>query len=249
MRAILTYHSVDPSGSAISIAAAEFRRHVEWLGSGRVRVASLESLLAADAGNDTVALTFDDGFANFAAEAWPPLRERGWPVTLFVVSDHVGGTNAWGGRAPASVPALPLLDWDSLGRLAEDGVTLGAHSRTHPDLTQQSDAALADELAGSADAIAARTGRRPASFAFPYGATDDRVETAAAARFALAVTTELRPLGPAERPHALPRLDTFYLRDGTRLALWGSRAFRRWLAFRHGLRRMRAALARAGSPA
>ncbi len=245
MRAILTYHSVDPSGSAISLDAGAFRRHVDWLATGRVRVVPLAEI-ARGGGDDAVALTFDDGFANFRDTAWPPLRERGWPATLFVVSGHAGGTNAWGGRDAPGIPTLPLLGWDALGALAEQGVTLGAHSRTHPDLTALDDGALAEQMTGSADDIAARTGRRPEAFAYPYGATDGRVEAAAAGTFRLAVTTELRALDGTERPHALPRLDTFYLREPGRLERWGSSGFRRWLAFRAGLRRLRAAL-RAGT--
>ena len=38
MRAILTYHSIDESGSPISVDPDAFRRHVRWLASGRVRV-------------------------------------------------------------------------------------------------------------------------------------------------------------------------------------------------------------------
>ena len=37
MKAILTYHSIDESGSVISIPEATFRRHVAWLAAGRVR--------------------------------------------------------------------------------------------------------------------------------------------------------------------------------------------------------------------
>ena len=33
MIGILTYHSIDPSGSAISLDEACFRRHVDWLAS------------------------------------------------------------------------------------------------------------------------------------------------------------------------------------------------------------------------
>ena len=56
MRAILTYHSIDESGSPISVAPAAFRRHVEWLASGRVRVVSLEEIVRLNDAVDAVAL-------------------------------------------------------------------------------------------------------------------------------------------------------------------------------------------------
>src|SRR5437867_8920915 len=131
MRAILTYHSIDASGSPISVDPEAFAGHVAWLGSARVRVVGLDALLAAGEGEDLVALSFDDGFENFATRAAPALLERGFPVTLFVVSEHTGRTNEWGGRSQPRIPTLPLLDWDALGRLVEQGVSLGSHTRTH----------------------------------------------------------------------------------------------------------------------
>lgn len=248
MRGILTYHSVDPSGSAISIDEDAFRRHVAWLASGAVRVTTLADLLALGDQEDAVAVTFDDGFANFRATAWPPLRDHGLPVTLFVVTGHVGGTNAWGGREAPGIPTLPLLDWHALGRLAQEGVTLGGHGRTHTDLRGLDDAALADELEGCAAELAARTGAPPTAFAYPYGAENVRVRQAAARRYAHAVTTELRALRGVEAPHALPRLDVYYLQARGRLEGWGGAAFRRYLWLRSGARRFRqAALGRRAS--
>lgn len=247
MRGILTYHSIDPSGSAISVDEAAFRAHVAWLGSGAVRVVPLERIGEPESGGDAVALTFDDAFRNFADVAWPLLRAHGLPVTLFVASSHAGGTNAWGGRDAAGIPTLPLMDWDALGQAATEGVTLGAHSRTHPDLRTLTQAGLDDELHGSADDIAGHTGASPAAFAYPFGALDDRVASAAGRRFTLAVTTELRVLQPGDSPHRLPRLDAFYLRGPGRLESWGTSAFRTHLRLRAGLRKVRAALT--GRPA
>ncbi len=241
MRAILTYHSVDDSGSPISVSRAAFGEHAAFLASGAVRVLRIDALLAAPPDAQAVALTFDDAFLNFASEAWPLLKERGLPATVFVVSGHAGGTNAWGGRTQPGIPTLPLLDWDTLGRLAEEGVTLGAHSRTHPDLCHVDDGALADEVAGSAEAIRARTGRRPDVFAYPYGRLDARVERAATA-FRYACTTEMRALRGAEAPHRLPRLDAYYLRGRGRLARWGTTTLAGYLRFRAAARGLRAAL-------
>ena len=247
MRAILTYHSVDPSGSPISVDEASFRSHVAWLASGVVRVMPLPALAGTGGDGPAVALTFDDAFRNFADVAWPLLRDRRLPVTLFVVTGRAGSTNAWNGKDAPGIPTLPLMDWDALGRVAAEGVTLGAHSRTHPDLRGADDARMRDELAGSADDIAARTGRRPEAVAYPYGGVDDRVAAAAETSFRIGCTTELRELQPDDPMLRLPRLDAFYLRAGSRLASFGSPAFRRYVRWRAGLRRVRAALT--GRPA
>jgi peptidoglycan/xylan/chitin deacetylase (PgdA/CDA1 family) len=242
VRAILTYHSVDPSGSRISIEPGVFRRQVEWLASDRVQVVSVDQLLSVPDDTHTAALTFDDGFANFATEAAPLLREHGLPATLFVVSGHVGRDNRWRGRGDAGVPVLPLLDWDALGRLREAGVILGAHTRTHPRLTRLDGPMLEAELADAADEMERRLGEPPEGLAYPYGSVDDRVARATAARYRWACTTELRPLSEAESRHRLPRLDARYLHDPARLADWGSPRFRAWLWCRRQGRRLRASL-------
>ena len=134
MRAILTYHSIDDSGSPVSVGEAALRRQVRWLASGAVRVVGLEEIGALPADANAVALTFDDGFLSFGEKAWPLLKDHGLPVTVFVVTRCAGATNAWGGRPSAGIPTLPLLGWDAIVRLADEGVTLGAHGRSHADL-------------------------------------------------------------------------------------------------------------------
>src|SRR5581483_6893264 len=77
MRAILTYHSIDESGSVISVGRETFAAQAAWLASGRVRVTTVDELLALPPDADAVALTFDDGFQNFADTAVPVLERHG----------------------------------------------------------------------------------------------------------------------------------------------------------------------------
>ena len=242
MRAILTYHSLDHSGSPISLDPAAFRGQLEWFRERPVRVVHIAELLTLPAEVDAVALTFDDGFANFATEAAPPLRERGFPVTLFIVTGHVGRDNRWHGRGDAGVPVLPLLDWDALGRLQESGVKLAAHTQTHPHLTTRDSAALEAELALAPEEMQRHLGTSPEGLAYPYGDTDERVVQQAKRTYRWACTTEFRALGRAEAPLRLPRLDAWYFRDPRRLAHWGSPTFRAWVWSRRQARRVRARL-------
>jgi peptidoglycan/xylan/chitin deacetylase (PgdA/CDA1 family) len=238
MRAILTYHSVDASGSPISIDPNAFRRHAEWLGAEHVKVLSVEELLSAGAGTDAVALTFDDAFENFATVAWPLLRERGLPATVFAVADRVGYDNDWDGPQPG-IPTLPLMDWPALARLREEGVTIGSHTRSHRRLTELGGDAIEDELAGSAEKIESETGERPRGLAYPYGSADERAATCARGLYQWACTTDLRPLGQADSLYLLPRLDMYYFRERGRLEQWGSGAFRKRIWLRANARRLR----------
>ena len=243
MRAILTYHSIDPSGSPVSVSHEAFGRQVAWLAGERVRVVPLLELLALPDDADAVALTFDDGLVSVATEAAPLLQAHGFSATVFVVSRQVGGNNRWGGGNAPGIPVFPLLGWDALGRLLEQGFEIGAHSRHHPRLTACSDAELFDELEGAAEDIAGRLGRRPTTFAYPYGDIDARVAAAAVAVYDLACTAEFRPLGAADPRERLPRLDAYYFRRGNRLAQWGTPAFWGYVAWRRALRAVHRAIA------
>lgn len=242
MKAILTYHSIDASGSPISVDVPTFERHVAWLTSGAVHVVPLAEI--GDAPDGAIALTFDDAFADFAGEAWPRLRDAGLPVTLFVVTGRVGGDNSWGGAPQRGIPVLPLLGWDQLAGLAEEGVDVGAHSRTHVSLPRVDSDRLGEELEGSGDDIEAHCGRRPGAFAYPYGDFDRRCVEAAGRCFDVCVTTELTWLRPGDDPRALPRLDAWYLRAPGAIESFGSGGFANRIRIRRAARALRRLVAR-----
>jgi len=126
----------------------------------------------------TLLLTFDDGYASLERSALPALAEAGFTATLFVVTDFVGGANAWdlpyAGRQR-------LLDWDALERWQARGFDVASHTATHPRLDWLSDEAALDELARSREALVRRLG--PAAglgVAYPFGRADARIRSLAA---------------------------------------------------------------------
>jgi len=237
LRAILTYHSIDDSGSVISTSPAVFRRQIEWLAGSRVAVVGLDDLVLRPPARDAVALTFDDAFENFGTEAWPVLESFGLPATVFVPTGHVGRRNGW--EDSGRLPLLPLLDWAALARLAEGGVMLGAHGHRHVDLRSSPESGLDEELEVPVRRIRDETGVEPTTFAYPFGAVDARVAAAVSRRYTMAVTTEFAALEQAADAARLPRLDAWYFRDPARLEQFGTRSFARFIRFRRGLRRVR----------
>ena len=121
---VLVYHHVAAdTPSSTSVAPQQFRRQLEHLAAGGFRVLALEEILnRLDSGRelppDTVALTFDDGYESVYTTAFPMLRERGWPFTVFVTTDYVGGRG--------------YLDWSQLQQMAAVGADIGNHTRSHP---------------------------------------------------------------------------------------------------------------------
>src|SRR4051794_7028917 len=143
-------------------------------------------------------LTFDDGWGDALTVAAPLLRELGVGATFFVCPGLFGNTELSGYS-----PEGRVLTRDEAGELAELGFALGAHSMTHPDLTELPDDELAAELRDSRSEVEAITGRPCREFAYPFGLHDERVRDAArAAGYELAFQ-----FAPGEwAPFAAPRI-------------------------------------------
>jgi peptidoglycan/xylan/chitin deacetylase (PgdA/CDA1 family) len=244
MKAILTYHSVDETGSVISVDERTLRRHARWLSSGHVRVVALDALPALPDDVDAIAITFDDGLESFGRIAAPVLLEHDLPVTLFVVSDAVGSTNVWRGQRDAGIPVFPLLGWEALGRLAADGVSIGAHSCTHLDLSLAGPDTSTREIVASKSRLARELGVDVTTFAYPYGGVGSAARDVVAREFRYGVTTRLAVLAPHDDPARLPRLDSYYLRAPGALEAWGTTRFRMRLGLLAGARSVRGSLSR-----
>ncbi len=242
MRAVITFHGVDASGSVLSVAPQTLRDLVAGIRASGHEIVPLRALLASSAPN-RVALSFDDGLASVAEMALPVLRAEGAQATLFLTTGHVGGQNDWAGQ-PSWAPKFPMLTWAQVEQLAAAGWEIQSHSVRHLDLRTLSDAALEQELCGASDEIEQRVGRRPDQIAFPYGHHDARVRAAAQRHHRACFTTELAALdGRDERAllDGIPRLDAYYLKPAWLQRAFGGAAFRGYVAARALARRLRAA--------
>jgi peptidoglycan/xylan/chitin deacetylase (PgdA/CDA1 family) len=205
--AILAYHSLDDSGSAISVSPERFQRQMEFLASSSVAVVPLDEALRRP---NCVALTFDDGFRNFLDCALPHLDRLRLPATVFVVSGYCGGKNNWPTQPPG-VPNLPLMDWHDLASLPP-GISIGAHTKTHPRLTALTEIECERELLDCQHEIEQRLTKRARWLAYPYGSLSASVTATAGRHFDLAVGTSLEFLSSRSRALSLPRIDAYYLR-------------------------------------
>jgi peptidoglycan/xylan/chitin deacetylase (PgdA/CDA1 family) len=121
-----------------------------------------------------VIITFDDGYENFMTNAWPVLQRHGFSATLFVVAGQVGGWNTWDARL--GEPFIPLLGWDDLRRLRNDGVEFGSHSMTHRHLPDLSNEDVIREAVRSQMILEQELGCPIQTFAYPFGHYDGAVE-------------------------------------------------------------------------
>ena len=241
MRAILTFHSVDESGSVLSIAAFELRSLVESIRASGHRIVPLRAILREPGVPNRVALTFDDGMASLHENALPVLRDLGAPATVFLTTGWLGRDNH-GATIPKDTPRMAMLDWTQVRALRDAGWSVEAHTVTHPDLRALSDEEIGRELDDCATAIEREVGERPEVLAYPYGHCDARVESRARSRYRFAVTATMGML-PRQivEPMRVPRLETYYFRSPRMHAGFDSTRFRGYLAVRSLLRRLRRA--------
>lgn len=212
---VLTYHSIDDTGSPISISLHEFRRHMQALSSAGWKTSTVSDAIAGLAAGGwprrSFVLTFDDGYASVGDHAPVELAAHGFRPVLFVISGRVGLSNRWPGQ-PSWVPVAPLLDWASIRSLAQSGWMLGAHSRSHARLTALSAEEAEQEMIDSKAEIADRCGVAVNAFAYPYGAASPGIRAATGRHFMAAFGTRLANVTPRSHPTDLDRLDAYYLR-------------------------------------
>lgn len=145
------------------------RQLVELRRRGR-RFISLAELVA-ELGNgepepdDCVVVTFDDGWMDNYEFALPILKRLGVTATFFVIADH---------------PRQGTHDAKRMGRkelkqLVKEGFTIGAHTRTHPDLTRVAPEMAREEIAGCKADVEQTLGLPVDFFAYPGGAFNWKV--------------------------------------------------------------------------
>ncbi len=207
--AILTYHSIDRSGSVISIAPDVFEDQMAWLAESGLAVVPLEEAVKTAGG---VALTFDDGYQNFLDVALPVLEGYRFPSTVFAATGVLGKTNEWDGQH-SSIPELAIMSTEGVREAATRGVEFGAHGVTHADLTALGEDEIERELTRSRAQLEDLTGKPVRTFAYPFGRMNEASVRLAGRSFELACGTRLGYVRPGSDLLELPRLDVYHLRS------------------------------------
>ncbi|MDG4830332.1 polysaccharide deacetylase family protein [Solwaraspora sp. WMMD1047] len=215
---VLMYHSVSAlrAGPLRELAVPPHRlaEHLDALTAAGYRLVGLtEALDLTRSGTPTpplVALTFDDGFANFLHRALPLLTATGSSATLYPAVGHLGGPADWLGRwAGVFGRLLPL---SALPEVAAAGVEIGNHGLVHQPLDMLPPGLLNQQLTDSRDRLEQVLGRPVRSFCYPHGYHDRRVRELvhrSGHDNACAVGRRLYRPGPAGRTDdrfAVPRL-------------------------------------------
>lgn len=208
---ILIYHQVDVGrGRQMEVTLDDFKWQLDWLEANR-RVVDLATALdrRADASaNDMVVLTFDDGYRDTFEVAFPELREREMPFTLYIATEHLDTQSRLSGAEP--------LTWSQVEAMLATGLlTLGAHTHGHTDLRTIATERIEFELATSDAILEDRLGVRPRHFAYPWGYWSELADGLVRSRYDSAVLGAPAKAEEQRDPYLVHRLP-IQLSDGRR---------------------------------
>ena len=173
---ILYYHYIevnpDPKDtlrSSLAVVPSVFDGQMNYLSTNGFTGMTLDDMAAVFDGKATlppkpIILTFDDGYADFYANAYPILSKYHLKATLFIITRLVGRRN--------------YLTWDQIKDMQKSGlIFFGAHTQTHPSLPRLFGKRLEDEILGSKKDLESELGIPVNWFAYPYGGFSDAVVT------------------------------------------------------------------------
>jgi peptidoglycan/xylan/chitin deacetylase (PgdA/CDA1 family) len=138
---------------------------MQFLQQNRYSVISLSDLVnymgQGKSSDRTVVLTFDDGFQDFYAHAFPVLSRYGFSATMFLPTAYIGdGARQFKDR--------DCMTWAQVRELHRAGVLFGSHTVTHPQLRCVTREQQKYELQHSKSTIETKLGAPVDSFSYPF---------------------------------------------------------------------------------
>lgn len=208
---VFVYHRFgDERYPSTNIRLDQFDAQLNWLADNHYRIWPLPKIVdylkqGKPVPDHVVAITIDDAFQSVYENAYPRLRARGWPFTVFVSTAVVDRK-------------LPdFMSWDEMREMKQHGVTFGNHSVDHAHMvfrqTGESDLSWADRVrhdildaqAHLQHELGMNANTEPKLFAYPYGEYDEALAQMVTGLGYVAFGQESGVMGASLDPRALPR--------------------------------------------
>ncbi|MGK0440494.1 MAG: peptidoglycan/xylan/chitin deacetylase (PgdA/CDA1 family) [Pseudohongiellaceae bacterium] len=177
---VLTYHHVANDTPAItSISPQNFEQQLQYIESKQFNVWPLPKIISALQQRQAIppkviAITFDDAYLSIFEHAYPLLKKRNYPFTIFVTTDSVD--NQYNHQ----------LSWPKLLEMSKNGATIANHTVNHPHMlkrlddetTAQWQQRMRDEIIQAQQRIDEEitSQDKPQLFAYPYGEHNDALK-------------------------------------------------------------------------
>jgi peptidoglycan/xylan/chitin deacetylase (PgdA/CDA1 family) len=150
------YAEIDAADRPYAVSTAEFAAQLDALDAAGLPLIDPRELTRGVPSGGGVVLTFDDGHASNHHHALPELMKRKARAVFFATSDFIGRRRGF-------------CSWGQLREMADAGMTIGSHGRTHRFFDDLDEAAARAEFLDSKTAIEQRTGHPVDQLSFPGG--------------------------------------------------------------------------------
>jgi peptidoglycan/xylan/chitin deacetylase (PgdA/CDA1 family) len=222
------YHGVFKPGLPVApygISAGQLEQQLALLKKLRYQIVTFGQLLTI-AGHQAprprrmAVLTFDDGDSTFTETALPLLRRFGMKATLFLIHQRLGQPG--------------FMDASEAKQAIAEGIEVGVHSMTHPNLCQCSQEQLNQEIVESKVRLESTLGTSGLdTFCYPYGHHHPGLYPLlkrAGYRGAVAVFSRERTV--TVNPYAMRRIHPHPGDSALRFRLKLSASYLKWVAYR-----------------
>lgn len=204
---VLMYHhfGVDKHPST-NVRLEQFDAHLEHLAQSGYQVWPLAKVVEyvrrqKPFPGRVVAITVDDAYRSVFEQAYPRLRARGWPFTVFVSTDGVDRH------------FKAYMSWQQMREMQQHGVSFENHSATHDYLVRRLPGESAvqwrqrmrDDISRAQRRIKEELGGAPTLFAYPYGEYDEALANLVSEMGLVAFGQQSGPVGFGGDLRALPR--------------------------------------------
>jgi len=170
---VLMYHRVSDSLNydQLTVSPKLFDTQMEYL-SKNYNVISIDaavgSLFTDKSNNNSVVITFDDGYLDNLENALPILNKYNLAATIYVTTDFCEQVKSHS-RYKGEHKRLHL-DWDEVRKLNDqDNITIGSHTLSHPYLSRINDSESEREIKKSKEIIESELDSTITHFCYPAG--------------------------------------------------------------------------------
>jgi len=239
---ILTFHSIDLKSSVISFHPNVFKRSI-----AKIHEYGYHTLHLLDAVDHlrqgkpfpekSLVITFDDGYHSVFDEAFPVLQQYRISATVFLTVGR-NGVLSNDKRLP-SLQERSMMSWGEIQEMHRCGISFGAHTLTHPDLTRLPVERVEEEIYESKSIIEDALSAPVNCFAYPFGRYDERTRKIVKRFYACACTDRFGLLKKGCDPYTLSRIDAYYFRTDLLFDIIFSRFFPSYINTINFLRRIR----------
>ena len=217
---VLMYHRVLDVPIATKhrtfVTKSNFEKHLRFFARRGMQALTFQDYLAFASGDRPLRefprkpfiLTFDDGYLDNYHNMLPLTQKYGYRGVLFLLGDFSARGNFW--DVGENEEANRLMTTEQKRAFVNHGWEIGAHTMTHPHLTQLSDEDVLHELCESRERIESELGTKVITFAYPFGNYDDRIkELTRQAGFTFGIATDTGGLTIEDDRFAVFRVNMF----------------------------------------